>query len=174
MTSRDMPQRETVQRIDGWAVTCTWDDQVSTLGPARIVVEPAEGADWYATAGGISSTVLRQIAPERPAGFLAARDDRARELLAFASNAYGPSTDEYLAALANAYVTVAEEQNPGGALAEITGKSVSTVKAHVQAARKRGFLTTIPHRAGGALTHEAAEPLSRVIKAANSVAEWLG
>lgn len=162
-----MGTRETRQVVDGWSVTATYDDQVSSRGPARVVIEPAEGGDWYATAGGISSTVLRQIVftpPTEPSD----QQERAHVLLRHAAAAFGPSTVEYLAALANAYAATTNVHNPSGVLADLTGRSPGTVKAHLVAARKAGLLTTIPHRAGGALTHDATGPLSRVIESANA------
>ncbi|WP_226354608.1 MULTISPECIES: hypothetical protein [unclassified Pseudonocardia] len=162
-----MGTRKTNQVVDGWSITAMYDDQVSSRGPARLVIEPAEGADWYATAGGISSTVLRQVVftpPTEPSD----QQERAHVLLKYAAAAFGPSTPEYLSVLAMAYSCTTNVHNPSGVLAELTGRSPGTVKAHLVAARKAGLLTTIPHRAGGGLTHEGAIILSRVIKTANA------
>ncbi|KAI4219052.1 MAG: hypothetical protein L6R40_008742, partial [Gallowayella cf. fulva] len=57
---------QTRQTIGPWLVTYTWDLERSQLGPVRVIIEPAEGADPTAVAAGVSTTVLREVHPVRP------------------------------------------------------------------------------------------------------------
>ena len=147
---------KTEQTIGPWRVIATWDQAKSQTGPVRLVIEPAPGADPVAVAAGISSTVLRDVHPIRPetpetlmpsAEVVKGLAAKARELSA------NGVTDEYLAALAALYVQVAPQSRaPGVEIGELIGKAPSTVKNHLVQARRRGFLTTVPHRRGGTLT----------------------
>lgn len=151
----------TEQRLGPWVARFEWDQSVATGGPSRIVIEPADGADPAEVDLGLSTTVLRQISPVRPRVDISP----ALAVVKFAAERYQPGSAEYLSALAMAYnaATDALVPNPAVLLAEATGKTVNTVRAHLKAARRRNLLTSIPHRAGGVISDGASQTLQRVI-----------
>lgn len=166
-----MTEQTTEQRVGPWVAVYGWDDQIAH-GPISVTVTAAENADPLDLIGGVTTSVLRQLVPVFPPRDETKRD-RAFDLLRFAVDRYPVSSAEYLSALSLAY-TQSDPASPSRELADVTGKAVDTVKAHLKAARRDGFLTRNVHRPGGALTHDATGPLSRVIAAANQAAEPQG
>ena len=150
----------TTQTIGPYLVTFTWDLEVSPIGPVRIEIESNPMS--HVTTG-ISSTVLRHIQPVRPE----TPEDAPKDLKGLAKRVRSSTGDEYLAALAALYVAVAPEtKSPSVDIAAMLDKGVSTVKAHLTQARKRGFLTVTPHRRGGLLTDSGLAALNRASKEA--------
>lgn len=166
---------ERVVEIDlpgGWVAEMQWPEGVTNGGPAVLLVRPADPESY--PHGGVSSTLLREIdfkyAADRLRGQLAAserrqkfaegydneQDDRIRAALA------DGVTDEYLALLSSRYVRItgAGQAKPLKALADVIGKTESTVKGHLWQARKRGLLEGSQGRAGGQLTEKATRLLA--------------
>lgn len=151
------------QRIGPWDVWMEWAEDADQGGPVRLIIEPAENAQPLEYAGGISSTVLRQIdfqeaidqwRRETPGTVLDEHfTAKLRELLA-----EGVS-DTYLAYLTHVYVGMvrAGEKRITAQLADAVGKRPDTVKAHLKTARKRELLTVVPGKAGGHPTDRALE-----------------
>ncbi len=103
--------------------------------------------------------MLRKVRPVRPeGGEPAARGVEVALLL----TRRGPGDDLYLASLARLYadLTRGHEPNPNKRIAEIIGRALPTAKAQIGEARRRGFLTVQPHRAGGERTERARELLN--------------
>lgn len=65
--------------------------------------------------------------------------------------------DEYLANLAFYYVVLVStgHESVTNKLAELTGKTASTITTHLKKCRKAGMLTATPGKAGGKLTEKA-------------------
>lgn len=131
--------------------------------PTQIFIRPIPGGDPAAIGRGITTTVLRDVAPAGAASD-ARRDgatpsyphaERVDELLA---TAHRP-TDAYLAAIALRYERLADggERSPVRKLVAQTGRSLGTVKSHIQLARRRGFLGVVGTKAGGRATDLAHE-----------------
>lgn len=156
------------QRIGPWSVWMEWPDDADQGGPARLVIEPADDALPFETAGGLSSTVLRQI------NFQDAIDQWRRESPGTVLDEYFGArlcdllsegvTDRYLAYLASVYVGMVQAGEKGLTLklADAIDKKPDTVKSHLKAARKRELLTVIPGKAGGQLTEKATEILKQL------------
>jgi hypothetical protein len=158
---------------DDWVVTMEWPAGVENGGPMRLVIEPVADNP----VGGLSSTVLRQVdfreANERFREQVAASRRRSREHENYEKNrskrlqaALSEGvTDEYLALLASAYVSAVNQgrEKPNDYLAELTGKTTSTVRGHLWQARKQGFLTGSPGRKGGQLTPKATAILETIV-----------
>lgn len=154
-------------RIGPWQVFMEWSEDADQGGPVYLSIEPGDDADPWEIAGGLSSTVLRQI------NFQEAIDQWRRESPGTVLDEYFRErlrelvsegvTDQYLAYLASVYVGMvrAGEKGITAKLADATGKKLDTVKAHLKAARKREFLTVIPGKAGGQLTEKAAALLGK-------------
>ncbi|MFE9122702.1 hypothetical protein [Streptomyces sp. NPDC007172] len=134
----------------------------------QLFVQPVEGGDPAAIARGITTTVLRDVAPA-DAAEAARLSHRAREAVkyplaeqvdALLTSSSKP-TDQYLAAIALRYERLADTGNraPVRRLVEITGRSQGTIKAHIQLARKRGFLESVGAKAGGKVTEAAYDAL---------------
>jgi hypothetical protein len=173
MSSQDATGRRVVQDLGAWVVVMEWPEGVINGGPGRLVIEPADGYPI----GGLSQTVLRQVdfkdGIERFRKQLAAserrsqlRDDyenkRGERIRAALSAGV---TDEYLALLASAYISAANrgQPMPNEYLAEVVGKTTSTVRGHLWQARKRDLLTGSPGRVGGQLTPKAVAILERIV-----------
>lgn len=164
---------------DDWVVTMEWPADVENGGPMRLVIEPV--GDY--PVGGLSSTVLRQVdfreASERLRAEVAASQRRSREHRNYEKNrskrlqaALSEGvTDEYLALLASAYVSAVNQgrEKPNDYLAELTGKTTSTVRGHLWQARKQDFLTGSPGRKGGQLTDKATKILERIVPGADAL-----
>lgn len=165
--SRDAARVVEVDLDGGWVARMEWPEGATSGGPGVLVIEPSD-PDSYPH-GGISSTLLRGLdfreAAETLRRQLAAqqswhvaeqqydegRDDRIKAALAEGI------TDQYLSLLSSRYVQITNrgQSHPLRVLAEITGKTESTVKGHLWQARKRGLLEGSPGRAGGQLTPKA-------------------
>jgi hypothetical protein len=157
------------QEIDGWVVEMTWADGATQTGPATLTIRPKDLEN--VPAGGLSSTVLRQIDFRAGATML-------RELTGVTEwikegQAKGPKpmdmvrealsegiSDDYLSLLAIEYVgrVNAGQDKPVDRIAEGLGKSLGTVKGHLWQARKRGLLEGgSAGRKGGQLTERASD-----------------
>ncbi|MFE5765653.1 hypothetical protein [Streptomyces sp. NPDC056492] len=131
--------------------------------PTYVFIRPVDGADPAAVARGITTTVLRDVAPAEAAQAVsparaARRYPHAERVEKLLRTSQRPG-DEYLAAIALRYERLADagERSPVRALVDLTGRSLGTVKSHVQLARKRGFLGTVGTKAGGRATDLARE-----------------
>lgn len=173
-------ERIVVQDLGEWVVRMEWPEGVQSGGPGVLVIEPAD-PDSYPV-GGLSSTVLRQVdfrgAADRLRAQLATRkrrskaheryeqdrSERLREALRHGV------TEEYLALLASAYVSAVNrgQTKPLEHLADMTGKTASTIKGHLWQARKKGLLTGSAGRKGGQLTDKATKVLERIVPGAPS------
>ncbi|MET9565729.1 MULTISPECIES: hypothetical protein [Streptomyces] len=157
------------RRIGSWKVTMWRPADSVGGGPQEIRIEPHEDGDPQEIARGLSSTVLRQIDTRSfvemldtaPTGIDQAVEEEAGLLRGWLADAPRGVTDRYLAMLSAVYVRVVEigERAPIQALEEITNTKQATLKGHLRAARKRGFLTKVEGKAGGQLTEKADEVL---------------
>ncbi|CAM5417870.1 hypothetical protein SAVIM338S_02265 [Streptomyces avidinii] len=138
--------------------------------PTHMFIRPVAGGDAAAQSRGITTTVLREINPAQEAHYLqqalehlAGQEDN--PLDAVLSSSKKP-TDEYLAALSLRYEQLAESgiRSPVQRLVEITGKSLGTVKSHIQSARKKGYLEAVGTKAGGQATDAAHLLLGTAVK----------
>ncbi|WP_305781164.1 hypothetical protein [Nocardia nova] len=159
--------------IGPWSVMLEWPKGATQGGPTRIEILPSADATPDELAGGLSSTVLRQInfkeaadmwreglklAAGLPSGGIGRRSEVLRSLI----DRDGVS-DEYLAHLSEAYVYLVASgtHNVAGTLGEMVGRTSGAVLQQLKRARKANLLTSIPGRAGGQLTPKAAEILAR-------------
>lgn len=158
------------QQIGPWVVTYSWPKDADQGGPWAVTITPSPDATDNEVAGGIASTLVRQI-DFRAAGeewrakseHIAERDERigkrqSAELRSLVANGI---TDEYLATLAQTYVrlVMTGEKSIVRRLAELVDKSPETIKIHLKEARKRDLLTTVKGRAGGHLTSKSRQIL---------------
>jgi hypothetical protein len=174
-------ERVVAQDLGPWVVEMEWPPGVDHGGPGYLVVRPADPESY--PHGGVSQTLLRQIDFKAAADDLrrqhavsdrrrrtheaheADRDERIRTALTEGV------TDEYLALLASKYVSVTNQgqAKPLRVLAELTGKSESTMKVHLWHARKRGLLEGSAGRAGGKLTPKASGILAKIVPGAENL-----
>jgi hypothetical protein len=159
---------EITERHGPWLVRMWWPDASTTGGPHRLSVEPLPEASAADTARGISTAVLRGIAPRAvaPKAGPAERttDAAVSGMAAVACEALrGEGVSRtYLAALAVLYGELhARGERPlVKRLAETVGRGVPTVKAHLQAARKGGYLSeAVAGKPGGEATPKARQVL---------------
>lgn len=145
-----------------WTAEMTWHDGTQG-GPDVLTIRPTNHGSR--PAGGISQTVLRDINFKTALDVLrlhstpqAGRETADERLAALAG---GALTDEYLAALACAYVlAVADGQaKPVEHLAKVAGGSVAAVRGQLWQATRKGLLERSAGRAGGRLTAKAEELL---------------
>ncbi|WP_306336852.1 hypothetical protein [Streptomyces sp. KL118A] len=146
-------------------VWCRFRVDSAATAPTHVVIRPAEGGDIAAQARGITTTVLRELNPAKEVrGFQQQRKElieREKYPLSEQVDAHlrgsNRPTDPYLAALALRYERLAEsgERSPVRKLMTITGRSLGTVKSHLQLARKKGFLEAVGSKAGGRATDKA-------------------
>ncbi|MGL6235699.1 MAG: hypothetical protein ACRC20_10170 [Segniliparus sp.] len=162
-----------VQNLGDWIATMRWPEGVENGGPLSLVIEPLRPDQ--PPQGGLSSTVLRQIDFRKAAEMLnqhwlasKRREVVSKSLQKFIANRLRDTldkgvTDEYLALLAQEYVSAVNrnQAKPNDHLAEMVGKTVSTIRGHLWQARKQGLLTGTPGRAGGQLTPKAQEILKQ-------------
>lgn len=158
------------QQIGPWVVTYAWPKDVDQGGPWSVTITPGPDATDNEVAGGIASTLVRQL-DFRGAGeewrakseHVAERDERVgkRQSAELRSLVAVGITDEYLATLAQTYVrlVMTGEKSVIRRLAELVDKSPETIKIHLKEARKRELLTTVKGRAGGHLTSKARQIL---------------
>lgn len=157
---------EVVQEHDTWTVRLWWPAGAVTGGPQRIVIEPADGAPAGQVAQGIATTTLRRVdlagAKLKAAEYAPAATDEAGPLDRFGPAARRLLDDEgvspsYLACLSKLYAAVADsgERAPGPQIAKCLGRPLETVRTHLKAARRDGYLTTVRGKAGGELTAKA-------------------
>lgn len=156
-----------------WVCEMEWPEGVTQGGPAMLVIRPSDPENY--PAGGISSTVLREIdfrdAVDRLRRQLAAserwgkareryEEGRSERLRAALSHGV---TDEYLALLSSAYVSLTNhgQAKPLERLAEMIGKSAAAIKNHLWQATRKGFLERSPGRVGGKLTEKSVELLDQ-------------
>lgn len=160
-----------LQEIWPWQVRLAWPVGATRGGPRWIEIRPSPNATEEDLIGGLSSTVLREVdfkdAARQWRELLAARSDEdeanIRALQAAVRKksdtlrrlaAEGVTKDRYLAYLSYVYLGVI---NAGiepviENLAELAGKTSSTIKGHLWQARKKGLLTSTPGLLGGDLT----------------------
>jgi hypothetical protein len=164
---------------DDWVVTMEWPAGVENGGPMRLVIEPVADNP----VGGLSSTVLRQVdfreAIERFRDQIEASQRWGREHEKYEKQRTERLraaldegvTDDYLALLSSAYVSAVNRglEKPNDYLAEMAGKTTSTVRGHLWQARKQDFLTGSPGRKGGQLTDKATKILERIVPGADAL-----
>jgi hypothetical protein len=161
------------QKLGGWVAEMTWTGDEIQGGPSTLVIRPKDPGN--VPAGGLSSTVLREVDFRAAA---ATMHDLMRESAAFMETVRESQkqwkktiefvrealaegvTDDYLALLAERYVTLVNtgQEKPVDHLAEELGRSLPTVKGHLWQARKRGLLTGgSAGRKGGEISEEARQ-----------------
>lgn len=165
------------QEIGPWRVEYRWPIDADQGGPWSIVINPGPRATAEDVAGGLSSTITRQLDFLRAAeGWRETRDEMHRTLrgrrrtyeevragmVESLSSALRAAladgiTDVYLSTLSQGYVALVRigERSVTATLAEAAGKAAETIRAHLKEARKRDLLTTVRGRAGGQLTEKA-------------------
>jgi hypothetical protein len=158
------------QEIGGWTVEMDWKEDDIQGGPAKLVIRPTD--EKNVPAGGISSTVLREIdfrtaaakAREEVAAYEtygeARKPPQADMRIVRALLEVGGITDVYLVLLAAEYVGRVDRglPKPVERIAEELGKSPGTVKGHLWQARNRGLLKGgSAGRKGGYVPPEAAQ-----------------
>ncbi|MGW1642203.1 hypothetical protein [Streptomyces lavendulae] len=164
--------RQEISHSD-FEVWCYFRSDSAGTAPTHMVVLPVDGGDPAAQARGITTTVLREIRPSRAgespmeAGN-ATPEQRTYPLASLVEarlTTPGRPTDAYLAALSLRYERLADsgERSPVRKLVEITGRSLGTVKSHLQLARRRGFLDTVGSKAGGRATEKAQSLLRNTL-----------
>ncbi|NMN93556.1 hypothetical protein [Antrihabitans stalactiti] len=166
-------ENETVgitEQIGPWEVEYLWPAAAEQGGPWTVTIRPATGATPTDLAGGISSTIARQLdfqqaakewrkqrkqTDTRSERVDTKRAQRLQKLVAVGI------TDEYLAWLAKTYVALVSEgeRSVTARLAELVDKKPETIKIHLKEARKRELLTMVKGRAGGHLTDKSREIL---------------
>lgn len=154
-----------------WVAEMEWPEGVTSGGPGVLIIRPSDPESY--PHGGISSTVVREVdfreAVETLRRQLAvsewrdqkrdelteASDDRIRDALA------DGVTDEYLSLLSSRYVRITGQgqSHPIRTLADITGRTESSVRSHLWQAKRRDLLKGSAGRAGGVLTAKAQEVL---------------
>jgi hypothetical protein len=168
---------KTTQDLDGWVAEMTWSEGETQGGPSMLVVQPSDPEK--VPAGGLSSTVIRQI--DFRAGAAKLRELANLEVNFFDSirkqQAKGPKpmdmvrdalaegiTDDYLSLLTLEYVgrVTTGVEKPVDKLAAELGKSLGTVKSHLWQARKRGLL------AGGSAGRKGGQPTDRAVELAEN------
>lgn len=160
------------QRIGGWSVLMEWPDGAESGGPVRLVIEPADPNS--PPVGGLSSTVLRAVdfheATSKLAGFFQMARDQNRQSdeamgLRLRSALTDGVTPEYLVQLCVDYVGLVERgrDRPTEYLAELIGKSTSTVKGHLWQAKNKGLFIGSAGRVGGELTSEGQRIFERLV-----------
>lgn len=152
--------------IDGtaWELEARWTEGAEH-GPWELVIRPTQDATADDVAAGISHTVLRhidfqQLAEHHRAGkghAVSVRELEQSLAAALPAALRHGVTDEYLAYLALAYVTMVKVGRTGvtAALANMSGKQPETIRQHLKRARQAGMLTTVRGKAGGQLTDKA-------------------
>ncbi|WP_157742812.1 hypothetical protein [Mycobacterium intracellulare] len=160
------------QRIGGWSVLMEWSDGAESGGPVRLVIEPEDPNS--PPIGGLSSTVLREVdfqeATAKLAGFFQMARDQNRQ----SDDAMGRRlrstladgvTPEYLVQLCADYVRLVERgrDRPTEYLAELIGKSTSTIKGHLWQAKNKGLFVGSAGRVGGELTREGQRIFERIV-----------
>ncbi|UEA58376.1 hypothetical protein LK459_17590 [Gordonia otitidis] len=162
---------ETVQAIGGWIAEVHWLADDIQAGPTSVVVRPSEAGKT--PAGGVSSTILRQIdfrtAAAQAREISSARaDDTEHEdkppqvampLLKSILDS-GGVTRLYLTLLATEYLARVErgQPKPVDHIAEELDRSLGTVKNHLWKARHEGILEGgSAGRKGGYVPTDVAE-----------------
>ncbi|MDC8980549.1 hypothetical protein [Mycobacterium marinum] len=160
------------QRIGGWSVLMEWPDGAESGGPVRLVIEAADPSS--PPIGGLSSTVLREVDFQEATAKLAAFFQMARDQNRQSDEAMGHRlrselaggvTPEYLVQLCADYVRLVERgrDRPTEYLAELIGKSTSTIKGHLWQAKNKGLFVGSAGRVGGELTAEGQRILDDVV-----------
>ncbi|MFI6638681.1 hypothetical protein [Streptomyces sp. NPDC050504] len=152
-----------------WLVRMWWPPGAVAGGPQKIVVEAAPDAPPAEAARGISTTVLRRLdiseavrraqrlAPEtEPWRVETERLEREAGRTARLLGDTGVS-EPYLARLCELYLDLARKGVPAPVpwLAERLERSPQTVRDHLKAARREGYMTALTGKAGGELTAKA-------------------
>ena len=155
---------------DEWTAEMSWDDE-DRNGPSELKVRLTDPRKR--PSGGISQTVLREIDLAGAVSLVRAIPEgdgvpqeidwekTGAKLIDLSAGGINDN-DEYLAALSWAYSSAANSPKPVEKLAEVTGKSIATIKSHLWHATRNGFLERSPGRAGGAVTVKAVEVLSQL------------
>lgn len=161
------------QRIGGWSVLMEWSENAEAGGPTRLVIEPADPDN--PPVRGLSSTVLRKINFKEAESALdkfffdttreanrsadVSTGNRLRERLA------GGISPEYLVDLCVAYTRLVSRgrDHPTEYLAELIGKSPSTIKGHLWQAKEKGLFVGSHGRVGGELTPEGLRIAERIL-----------
>lgn len=163
-----------VQDVGPWQVHMEWPAGADQGGPWYLTVRPNPRATPEDLAGGLSTTVLRQVSFQdaarkwrefssgRPEDETSTQQlaDLTKSLSAILRETAAQGIDEtYLAWLSFAYVTLVKvgEKSVTANLAELANRRPETIRAHLKAARTHDLLTTIKGKAGGHLTTKARE-----------------
>lgn len=162
-----------------WQVHAEWPAGVDQGGPWYLTIRPKPGVDAAELAGGLSSTVMRQVnfqefarkwrevsAEMGSAGMAAIESlsDVTEKYSKILRNLlHGGVGEVYLAWLSFAYSTLVRlgETSVTGNLAELVDRRPETVRAHLKLARSEGLLTTVRGKAGGQLTEKGREIIKR-------------
>lgn len=155
-----------------WQVSVRWAPEAEQGGPWVLMIRPHPDATEDEIAGGLSSTVLRQVDFQGAATKWRTRHQRIRKPAADKQRQDKLSKDlrlamqrginvQYLARLSEIYVDLVRRGEPRvtETLASMIDRKPETVKAHLKDARRRKLLSTVPGRAGGRLTELAIEAL---------------
>ena len=153
-----------------WVCDMEWPEGETQGGPMTLTIRPAIPGNF--PAGGVSSTLLRDVDFKAALGILrrqrvrskqfqkvtAAHEKRMNTLLA-AHAADGAITDEYLALLSRVYVAAVSsgQEKPLDYLAELLNKTHAAIQNHLWQATRRGLLERSSGRAGGKLTAKAGK-----------------
>lgn len=159
----------------GWVAEMEWPEGITQGGPAVLVIRPVDPD--AVPDGGMSSTLLRGLdfraaleklrrqldISDRRADLEEAYEDQRDERIR--TELRGGMTDEYLSLISSRYVGLVNHGHarPLAALAEIIGKTESTVKGHLWRARRKELLTGGAGRAGGQLTPKASKVLATIV-----------
>lgn len=160
------------QRIGEWSVLMEWSDGAESGGPVRLVIEPADPNS--PPHGGLSSTVLREVDFQEAAAKLGSFFQMAREQNRQTDEMTGRRlrkaldsgiSNEYLVQLCVAYSQVVKRgrDHPTEYLAELIGKSASTIKGHLWQAKRKGLFVGSAGRVGGDLTPEGERIFERIV-----------
>jgi hypothetical protein len=163
------------KRIGEWSVLMEWEDGAESGGPVRLVIEPVDLTS--PPNGGLSSTVLREVDFQEAAAKLGSFFQMAREQNRQADEITGRQlrtaldsgiSDEYLVQLCVMYSQVVKRgrDHPTEYLAELIGKSASTIKGHLWQAKKKGLFVGSAGRVGGELTPEGERIFEGIVAAA--------
>jgi hypothetical protein len=173
MSEPKIISRTIPQDLGDWIAEMTWTEGETQAGPSMLVIRPKDLVN--VPAGGLSSTILRQVDFRQGAAKLRESMDvydSSMELIRKAKKK-GPTPmdgvrkalgegikDPYLALLAERYVTLVNTgyEKPVDYLADELGRSLPTIKGHLWQARKRGILVGgSAGRKGGHVSEEGIQ-----------------
>lgn len=172
MTEVGKPRGKWVEKsFDGWTVLMEWAAGADYGGPIRLEIRPQDPD--APPIGGISTTLLRdviQIAADElrssPPAQRANAKEATRRRTRLRKALERKVDDEYLALLSAEYIAAINEgrEKPNDYLAEMVGKTTSTIRGHLWQARRPPHCVLVgsPGKLGGRLTAKGVEILKRV------------